>query len=91
MIIFAFIGNAVGLLLFAVQVNYISLSVARFTSGLFQTGIFIYLPLFIDTHGDKDAPQWMSYMLLAPPLGVMLGYGLTATCLWNDLTWRNSF
>ena len=35
MIILAFVGNAIGQLLFAIQVNYISLSVSRFASGLF--------------------------------------------------------
>ena len=91
MIIFAFIGNAVGQLMFGIQDNYLAQCISRFASGLCQCGIFVYVPLFIDTHGDKDAPQWMSYMLLAPPFGVMIGYFLTATCLWNDLTWRNSF
>lgn len=91
LIVFAFIGNGLGLLLFAIMVNYISLCAARFISGLCQCLIFVYLPLFVDTHGDKNAPEWMSYMLLAPPLGVLIGYTLTATCISCGLTWRHAF
>lgn len=87
----SFIGNGTGILLFAFSENYWTLSFARFCSGLFQSITLIYMPLFIDTHGKEQAPKWMSYVLLAPPLGVMIGYGLTATCLLNELFWRRSF
>ena len=52
----------------------------------------IYLPLFIDTFGtSKTKPTWTSSMLLAPPLGVMVGYGLTAYCVGTHDSWKLSF
>lgn len=57
-----------------------------------QIVVVIYLPLFIDTFGTrKTKATWMSSMLLAPPLGVMVGYGLTAYCVGTHDSWKLSF
>jgi len=50
------------------------------------------MPLFIDTFGTAGSkPKWMGFMLMSPPLGIMLGYAITAICLsWTD-SWRFAF
>jgi len=57
-----------------------------------QIVIFIYLPLYIDTFGTNvTKPEWMGFMLMSTPLGVMLGYLITAISVSYFDEWRLSF
>lgn len=88
----SFLGNGVGLVGFCMFRDFGILSFTRFMCGFFQIFLVIYLPLFIDTFGTTiTKSMWMSYVLLAPPLGVVIGYGLTGFVLGYDLDWRISF
>jgi hypothetical protein len=50
------------------------------------------MPLFIDAFANNEQKAaWMSSILLAPPLGVLLGYGLTATTVAVYDDYRISF
>ena len=71
--------NGLGLFIYSISSDYVTLCFARWLSGFNQIFIIIYIPLFIDAFSKKEAKSvWMSAVLLAPPLGVMFGYGLTA-------------
>lgn len=49
------------------------------------------MPLFVDTFGSgRNKSVWMAMMLLAPSLGVISGYIMTAICIMK-VNWRFSF
>jgi len=75
-----------------ITTDYYLMLFSRFLSGMCQIVVFIYLPNFIDTFGEaKTKPIWMGYMLVSPPLGVIMGYGIAAVCVSLELSWRYSF
>ena len=88
----SFLGNGVGLFIFGYSSNYYVVCFGRWFSGFNQIFLIIYMPLYIDAfanHNQKAA--WMSSILLAPPVGVLIGYGLTATTVGVYDDWRISF
>ena len=88
----SFLGNCLGLFLFAISSDYSILCFARFFSGFNQTFLTIYLPLYVDTYSAKGSKSvYMSFILLSPPIGVLLGYSLTAYCIAFYDNWRLSF
>ena len=88
----SFLGNCMGLFLFALSSDYSILCFARFFSGFNQIFLTIYLPLYVDTYSAKGSKSvYMSFILLSPPFGVLLGYSLTAYCITFYESWRLSF
>lgn len=50
------------------------------------------MPLYVDAFSKKELKTtFMSSILLAPPVGVLIGYGLTATTIGLYENWRMSF
>ena len=89
---FSFFGNGVGLILFTMTSNIQLLYITRFMSGFFQIFFTIYIPLYVDTYGTKTSkPCLLSLILLAPPIGVVVGYGITGVCISMGYSWRFSF
>ena len=88
----SFFGNGASLLLFSMTRSFAVMCVARFLSGFFQIFLTIYIPLYVDTFGTKTTkPIMLSLILLAPPIGVVTGYGITGTCISAGVDWRVSF
>ena len=88
----AFVGNGIGLLLYSASSNYLTLCFARWLSGCNQIFVIIYTPLYIDAFTTKESKSmWMSNNLLAPPMGVLVGYGITAFTISFLENWRISF
>jgi len=88
----SFLGNGLGLVAFCMFRDFTVLGITRFVCGFFQIFLVIYLPLYIDTFGTTHTKSmWMSYILVAPPVGVVIGYGLTGVVIAYDLDWRISF
>ena len=86
------VGNGIGLYLFSLSSDYLTLCFARWLSGFNQIFIIIYIPLFIDAFSKPEVKSvWMSGVLLGPPLGVIFGYGLTAFTIARFSSWRKSF
>jgi predicted MFS family arabinose efflux permease len=86
------VGNGVGLFIYSLSSEYHMMCFARFLSGFNQIFIIIYIPLYIDAFSKKEAKSmWMSSVLLAPTLGVMIGFGLTAFTISVYDSWRFSF
>mmetsp|Transcript_16621 Transcript_16621/g.28327 ORF Transcript_16621/g.28327 Transcript_16621/m.28327 type:complete len:190 (+) Transcript_16621:831-1400(+) len=83
--------NIGSLLLFTVTRHYPVLVLCRTLTGLFQVFFCIYFPVWADIFGnEKQQSAWLTYLLIASPLGVILGYGMTAILLEN-WGWRASF
>jgi predicted MFS family arabinose efflux permease len=88
----SFIGNGFGLFLYAISSDFYYLAFARFLSGFNQVFLVIYMPLYVDAFSKKELKTtFMSSILLAPPIGVLIGYGLTATTIGLYENWRISF
>ena len=88
----SFLGNGVGLLMFTITEKFYLLCFARFISGFFQIILTIYIPLYADSFGTpKTKPFLLSMVLLAGPIGVVSGYGLTGIMVQYGITWRISF
>lgn len=79
------------LILFTFTDIYAILVVCRMCTGLFQVFFCIYFPVWADVYGnDIQKSTWLTYLLIASPLGVVMGYGLTAAMLEN-IGWRWAF
>lgn len=88
----SFLGNGIGLLTFTMTNRFLLLSLTRFFSGFFQIFLTIYVPLYVDTYGThRSKPCMLSLIMVGPPLGVVFGYGLTATAIELFQDWRTSF
>jgi predicted MFS family arabinose efflux permease len=88
----SFVGNGVGLFLYSASSDYFILCFARWLSGFNQAFLVVYMPLYIDAFTSRESKSlWMSNNLLAPPLGVMIGYGITAIIIKFLGNWRISF
>lgn len=88
----SFLGNGIGLVVFTATKNFVILCFSRFLSGFFQIFLTIYIPLYVDTYATSTTkPCMLSLILLAPPLGVVFGYGLTAVLIDMKVSWRISF
>lgn len=67
------------LFLFTVFEQYSWLLFIRFSTGIFQIYIGIYVPVWVDAYGDKRmGPRWMTLFLVTVPLGVLVGYLIAA-------------
>ena len=87
----SYAGNTCGLFTFAYCTNYDLQCFARFCSGFCQIFNLIYLPVWINTIGDsQNISYYMSFFILSTPLGVIIGYILTAVVI-NESTWQWSF
>ena len=72
--------------------SFLGLLGIRFITGFFQVFLTIYFPVWADAFGadDKQKTAWMTILLLATPIGVLLGYILTAYSIYLA-TWRWTF
>lgn len=87
----SYLGNTCGLFSFAYCTVYDLQCLARFCSGCCQIFNLIYLPVWINTVGDKEnISYYMSFFILSTPLGVIVGYILTAVVV-NVATWQWAF
>ena len=83
--------NIFTLILFTLTDVYIILAFCRMCTGLFQVFFCIYFPVWADVFGNEGQKStWLTYLLIASPLGVVMGYGLTAIVL-DNIGWRYAF
>ena len=89
---FSLFLNGASLWLFSVSTSYFVAMLSRVLIGFFQIFICIYLPVWADTFGsEKVKPMWLSFLLLAAPIGVVLGYILTYNTKVYLSSWEWSF
>jgi len=71
--------------------NFFILGFSRFAVGFFQIFICIYFPVWVDTFGAENQKSiWLTILLLAPPLGVVIGYSMTALLI-AKASWHWTF
>ena len=72
------------LILFTKTKNYILLCIDRIIIGIFQAFISIYLPLWCEQFGvEKRKTLMLALIQVVAPLGVLIGYIVTATLNMN--------
>jgi len=50
------------------------------------------MPVWVDAFAPRDRKtRWMTYNIMAAPLGLLVGYGLTAVMISIGLDWKWSF
>jgi MFS family permease len=83
--------NVFSLVMFTFTDVYIVLVLCRMCTGLFQVVFCIYFPVWADVFGDEvQKSTWLTYLLIASPLGVIMGYGMAAAFL-NNIGWQWAF
>lgn len=86
----SYLGNAIGLFIFATYHHYYLQAFARFLSGFNQMLHQVYVPVFVDAYGtSQNKSFWMSFMMICPSLGVIMGYELTAFTIFYS-NWKVS-
>lgn len=84
--------NAFCLWLFTLSKNFMLSAILRGFIGFFQVFASIYYAVWADAFGtEKQKSIWLTFLLLASPLGVVLGYTLTFYMQKYLNDWRWSF
>lgn len=64
----------------------------RFWIGFFQVFQSIYMPVWADNYAaEKQKSAWMTFLILASVLGIVLGFSVTSMMLAYVDSWRWSF
>ena len=82
--------NGVSLYCFAQTDSYFGIIICRGLIGFFQVFVCIYMPVWADTFGtEKQKSVWLTVLLLAAPLGVVLGFTLAynTQAYWHSWEW----
>ncbi|CAI2366801.1 unnamed protein product [Moneuplotes crassus] len=84
--------NMVCLIGFTLVRDFFVLSVFRFGVGFFQVFLCIYFPVWVDLFAyEKYKTIWLTILQSSVPLGVVLGYGITAIFDQEFKAWRYSY
>eukprot|EP01017_Pseudomicrothorax_dubius_P033629 TRINITY_DN4519_c0_g4_i2.p1 TRINITY_DN4519_c0_g4~~TRINITY_DN4519_c0_g4_i2.p1 ORF type:complete len:516 (-),score=96.62 TRINITY_DN4519_c0_g4_i2:149-1696(-) len=82
--------NILALIIFPITRNILLLTLSRLIVGFCQVFLVIYFPVWVDRFGGDKKTMWLMYLQLGVPLGVVLGYIMTAVFLsWGF--WKGSF
>jgi len=72
--------------------NYRVMATSRFFTGVFQVFISIFGPIWCDAHAPVDRKTtWITWFIVATPVGMVAGYLLTALILSYQGNWAYSF
>ena len=72
--------------------NYRVMASSRFFTGMFQVFISIFGPIWCDVHAPADRKTtWITWFIVATPLGMVAGYLLTALILSLEGNWAITF
>jgi predicted MFS family arabinose efflux permease len=83
--------NSVCLYAFTVSNNFFISCLVRGLIGFFQVFVCIFYPVWADAYGnEKQKSIWLTVLLLASPIGVVMGYTLTFY-MQKYLSWEWSF
>lgn len=82
--------EAFSLCIFCYSTNFYFLLFDRFCTGFFQVFISIYFPVWADHFGttEKQKSLWLTGLIAGSPIGVLLGYTITASLVQNGYSWR---
>lgn len=91
-ILICILFNAICLVGFTMFSNFYVLWAYRFGIGFFQVFLCIYFPVWVDLFGRDDQKTiWLTILQTSVPLGVVLGYGVTAVFDSEFHSWQLSY
>jgi len=73
----------VAIFIFTQTTDYTLLLFSRFLTGSCQVFVSVYYPVWADTFGadSKQKSIWLTILMLAAVIGVVIGYMLTTWCI----------
>lgn len=72
--------------------NYRIMVISRFFTGIFQVFITILGPIWCDSYAPADKKTtWITWFIVATPVGIVLGYLKTAVILSQESNWAYGF
>ena len=85
------IMNSGCLFLFTISSNFYVCAFLRFMIGFWQVFVAIFMPVWVDMFAhESQKSAWLTFLILASPLGIVLGYSLTSV-MTQVRNWRWSF
>lgn len=79
------------LVLFTLTSNFVVLMISRGGVGFFQVFMVIYFPVWVDLFAPKKySTLWMTLLQVAVPMGVTVGYVMTAI-ISTHTSWKWAF
>ena len=82
--VFALVVLELSLLAFVFIPNKIAAYGTRFVTGVCQVFLLVYYPIWIDKHGGDKKTLWLTLLQICVPLGIFMGYGMTAIIISTD-------
>ena len=79
------------LVLFVLSDNKILAYVCRYLTGVCQVFLLVYYPVWIDKFGEDKKTLWLTLLQICVPIGIFIGYGMTAVISNMDGTYKYSF
>jgi len=71
--------NAAAIYVFGISDNFYYDATLRFFIGFFQVFACIFMPVWADAFAnEKQKSVWLTFLILASPLGVVFGYIMTS-------------
>ena len=91
-ILICWLFNAASLAGFTLFKDFTMLWIFRFGIGFFQVFLWIYFPVWVDIFGSESVKTiWLTILQSSVPLGVVLGYCITAFFDTKLRSWQMSY
>lgn len=87
----ALIALEVCLLLFVISSHKVTAYISRFLTGSCQVFLLVYYPIWIDKFGSQKKTLWLTLLQVCVPVGIFMGYGMTAVIINMDFNYKISF
>lgn len=80
--------NGASLWLFTATSNFGFMCLSRVLTGFSQIFITIYIPIYIDAYATQKQKSFLlSWVLVMPPIGVVVGYAMTSAIVLSGGLW----
>ena len=85
--------NGVALFGFTLTKSFTLDAFLRLAIGFFQVFICIYMPVWADTFArdEKQKSAWITFLILATPLGIVIGFSISSLFVQRGQPWQYSF
>jgi MFS family permease len=79
------------LLLFVLSRHKVTAYLSRFATGVCQVFLLVYYPIWIDKFGGANKTLWLTLLQICVPVGIFMGYGMTAVIISSGTEYYLSF
>ena len=91
-LIICYVVQMIALYVFTWSADWYDLAAGRFFSGACQVILAIFLPVWVDAFSPQDnKTTWMTLIIMASPMGMLIGYGLAAIVVTLSERWWLTF